>query len=422
VELFLIKIAAFFRPIASLEYAETLFELVGGALFLVLLGALLMRMATSKAVYLSLIDLLIFAFVLWCLAIYVVYYDSARIKDVAKLLIPPLTYVVAKNVVQTRCDYRALLLWMLAGFVLPIVLSVVLIATGEGVDYVSYWTDLPRWEGAYVGAHSMGHSMTLFLIALTVYWATAGDGDRDGVFGTRSPVFVALAAVMAGLSLYCLYMSQVRSAVLGLLVFAATYLYFVRRAMLVYGAIATAIVAAGTVPYWLPALLPEVAMMQRGIELDVMDLGSDRPRYWLNDLTVFADLPLDRKLGGVGIGAIAEHSVGPRLYGHNDWLQILTQTGLVGLVLFFALQAAVLRRILRSHPEERALFLALFCAVNIMMLVSNSYVWRIQVSQLYYMILAFIEIRDPRRKSAEVPARQAAAVAVPAGRYRHLAE
>src|SRR5690606_22132336 len=118
------------------------------------------------------------------------------------------------------------------------------------------------------------------------------------------------------------------------------------------------LVAAATVPYWLPALLPEVAMMRQGIELDVMDLGSDRPRYWLNDLMVFADLPLDRKLAGVGIGAIAEHSIGPRLYGHNDWLQILTQTGLVGLVLFLALQVAVLRRILRSHAEERPLFLA----------------------------------------------------------------
>ncbi|HEX7044863.1 MAG TPA: O-antigen ligase family protein [Burkholderiales bacterium] len=417
-ELFLIKVAAFARPLASLEYAETVFELVGSALFLVLLGALLMRMATTKAVGLSLIDLLVFAFTLWCLAIYVVYYDSARIKDVAKLLIPLLTYIVAKNIVQTRRDYRSLLIWMLLGFVPPIVLSVALIATGHGLDYVSYWTDLPRWEGAYVGAHSMGHSMTLFLMALTVYWATAGDGDRIGVFGTRNPAFVACAALVAGLSLYCLYMSQVRSAVLGLLTFTATYLYFVRRAMLVYGAIAAALVAAATVPYWLPALLPEVAMMRQGIELDVMDLGSDRPRYWLNDLMVFADLPLDRKLAGVGIGAIAEHSIGPRLYGHNDWLQILTQTGLVGLVLFLALQVAVLRRILRSHAEERPLFLALFCAVNVMMLVSNSYVWRIQVSQLYYMILAFIEIREPHRRGAAAPAWHAGTIAASAARYR----
>jgi hypothetical protein len=29
-----------------------------------------------------------------------------------------------------------------------------------------------------------------------------------------------------------------------------------------------------------------------------------------------------------------------------------------------------------------------------MMVVSNSYAWRIQVSQLYYMVLAYIEIQQ----------------------------
>jgi hypothetical protein len=48
---------------------------------------------------------------------------------------------------------------------------------------------------------------------------------------------------------------------------------------------------------------------------------------------------------------------------------------------------------------ERGIFIALFVSVVVMMAVSNSYIWRIQVSQLYYMILAFIEISRERERT-----------------------
>jgi hypothetical protein len=66
------------------------------------------------------------------------------------------------------------------------------------------------------------------------------------------------------------------------------------------------------------------------------------------------------------------------------------------VVIFAWLQIAILRTILKLAPPEKYLFGALFGAVTIMMLVSNSYAWRIQVSQLYYMVLAYIEIRQSR--------------------------
>jgi hypothetical protein len=52
------------------------------------------------------------------------------------------------------------------------------------------------------------------------------------------------------------------------------------------------------------------------------------------------------------------------------------------------------------------MFLAMFGAVSVMMAVSNSYVWRIQVSQLYYMVLAYIEVTRPTA-TANVPLPQA---------------
>jgi O-antigen ligase len=188
-------------------------------------------------------------------------------------------------------------------------------------------------------------------------------------------------------------MSQVRTAILGLLVFAAAYLAFQNRRLLVLGGIAGAVLALVTLPYWYSALLPELAATDPREELDLERLGSGRPTFWLNDLVIFANLPLDRQLAGVGIGARGEYSVTEEeIMGHSDWLELLTQTGIVGFLLFGAIQVAILRKLLRMPLPERWGYVALFVAVNLMMLVSNSYAWRIQVSQIYYMMLAFVEL------------------------------
>jgi O-antigen ligase len=126
----------------------------------------------------------------------------------------------------------------------------------------------------------------------------------------------------------------------------------------------------------------------------MMKLGSGRPARWANDIALYAQLPLDEKIAGIGIG-VRSTSDDDEVGGHSDWLRVLWDTGIIGFVLFAWLQILILRAILRMRGSERHIFLALFAAVNVMMLVSNSYTLRIQVGQLYYMILAFIEI--PRR-------------------------
>ena len=49
---------------------------------------------------------------------------------------------------------------------------------------------------------------------------------------------------------------------------------------------------------------------------------------------------------------------------------------------------------MRVKEPEKYMFLAIFSSVNFMMLISNSYAWRIQVGQIYYMVLAYIEIQQ----------------------------
>lgn len=399
-ELLLVKLVALSRPLASMEFGETLFVAAGVGLFGMLVIALLVRIALKSSLRMSGIDWIIVAFTFWCVSISLIYFEAVRPGEVGKLVIPLLSYTLVKNVVRDEREYKSLILWTIAGFAFPTLLSVVLIFMGSpiAVDMVNYWTNVPRWEGVYNHSHTLGHSMTLLLFAIALWMALGPLGQE----GARPRTFTLLCVgALVPAAVYCLYMSQVRTALLGLLTFIAIYLCYLNRRLLIVGTAAFAVLAAATAPYWLARLAPELIVQERGIEVGALDVGSGRPRLWLNDIAVFGRLPIDQQIGGVGIGANEQVGDGETLYGHNDWLGMLTQTGIVGFLLFAALQLAIFRRILQMQGKERYLFMALFAAVNVMMLVSNSYAWRIQVSQLYYMMLAFIELPTTRLRTTQ---------------------
>lgn len=419
-ELLLLQLVVLFRPLASMKVLDAVFVPLGGGLFLLLVGAFLVRAAVHKDLRFNAVDAVIVAFTIWCLTVALVYYESTRIGDVIKLLVPLLSYTIAKNIVSDRETYQRLMVWMFIGFLLPTLGSALLIAANHpmALDMVNYWTNVPRWEGLYTHSHNLGHSMTLLLIVSIIFVLLRG--QRSETAGFRNKAENVLIAVLGMAAIYALYMSQVRSAVLGLLTFIAVFTFLYKKRLFLISAAALVALAVVTLPYWFSAMFPELDMRKRGIEVSNMDLGSGRPRFWLNDVTVYAGLPLDQKLGGVGIGATRTADM--ELYGHNDWLSMLTQTGLVGLLLYLSLQVVILRMIFKMHKgKERAAFLAFFCAVNLMMLVSNSYAWRIQVSQLYFIMLTFIELRSrPAIAAGALPAMEVSAQRVLVGRVRHF--
>jgi O-antigen ligase len=385
-----------------MKYAEELFSVIGSGLFGLLLAAVLMHGAVRKSLRISAVDLLAIALSFWCVAVYLIYFETSKSSEVIKMVIPLLSYTVVKNVVKDRREYIRLVKWMIVGFSLPTVLSAVLIMIGSptALDVVNYWTQIARWEGVYTHPHNLGLSMTLFISVLILYVIM-----RETVAAekqTSSRYFENTVLVLLGIvALYCLYKSQVRTAVVGLLTFLAVYWYAENKRLMLIGTAVIAVVAIVTASYWLEAFNPELGAVAQGKELATTDIGSGRVGFWLHDLTVYAGLPLDQQLAGAAIGADRAASEGTELLGHNDWLDVLTRTGLVGFVLFLSLQIAILRAILRMQGRERYAFMAMFVAVTIMMGVSNAVVWRIQVSHLYYILYAYIEISPYRQETAD---------------------
>ena len=393
-ESFLLYLSAFLRPIFFANFAgPTLFELAAVGMFVALALSFLSNAAIRKSIRITAIDLFIAVFSFWCIASYLIYFEYGELREVARLLIPLFTYVVAKNVLRDDGSYWRMARFMLWGFALPVTVSAGLILLGKGVEQVgegpeaNYWTGLVRWEGIYFGAHSMAHNMTFYLMILAMYMTL---GRRTSDRGARSRTEVAGLLIVAAFAVYCLLVSQVRTTLVGAIIFLGVYLYSrSRRLFLVVSAVG-AVAAVLSAPILIPKLFPDVVQIERG-EAGIDELGSGRLRIWRGNLEYFSHLPIDRQIAGVGLGNNEANAGG--LDSHNDFLNLFIQTGVVGFLLFATIQLLLLRSILRLPRDERIVFGALFIAVALMNLVSNSYISRFGLGQMFYMIMAYVELR-----------------------------
>ncbi len=399
-EVFIIKMAAFLRPLFFIEIEQkNLFDLAAIGIFLVLAIAFLSNTALRQSIRITAVDFIIFFFTAWSLICYLIYFEKGDIRELAKLIIPLLTYVVAKNVLRDKSQYQAMLGWMIAGFVVPVILSALLIVSGKGIEVmgsskiVNYWTGIARWQGAYAGSHNLGHNMVFLFFLMTVYMHMARTASTGGpqpfALGKR-----VLFLVLGTAALYSLLMSQVRTTIVGLFVFLTYYLYVFNKRLLLLGGVTAIVVFAVMFPVIKPFLFPDLVMMEKEDGLMIESFGSGRPSIWADNLAYFSALPLDRQLTGVGVGNNEASSQG--LDSHNDYLDVLVGTGIVGFLLFMMLQVALLRAILKLERRDRYVYLSIFAAVFVMSFVSNSYVNRFGLAQMYYLLLVYVEM--PKRK------------------------
>lgn len=401
-EYLVLQIVAFLRPILFVEVgAGNVFDIGGIGIIAALFSALLIRAAIGQQLNLGTIDALIAAFAVWCVACAIIYPETLDLRGLAKLVAPLLGYTVVKNIVETDQQFWHVVLLMILGYVLPVVGSAVLIMLGMGAEAygANYWTGILRWEGLFDGAHNLGHNMTFLLMLLLTYVVF---GKRQSSGPRRKfnlPVFIGLG-VLAALALYCLWMSQVRTALLGLLVFLTILGFYRNKKLLVGSAVVGVLAMAAFYPVLKPYLFPDVVMVER-TGADAGELASGRPGRWRDNLDAFANLPLDRQLAGAGIG---HNRLDGFVDSHNDILDVMVQTGVIGLALFLAIQYMLLRRIMQLPGPERYAFVALFVAVLAMNVASNSYVARFGLAQMFYYVIAYVELRA-RRDDRAVTAR-----------------
>jgi O-antigen ligase len=402
-ELLVLQIVAFLRPIFFIKYGgEDLFDLAAIGAFVLLSAAMLVNTSLRKDVRLTSVDIIIFSFSAYCIAISLIYIDKVNWREVAKLLIPLLTYIIAKNILKSAAAYHKLIGVMICGFVIPIGLSVGLIAveSKNAVDLVDFWSGIPRWQGAYNGAHSLAHNATFLLMLVAVYFVLPNSSTEGASRSIRTKKILVLPLVIG--VLYCLYQSQVRTTALGLIVFLILLLYRENKKALITILVLASIVTAATLPTLTPRFFYDLAKVESG-EWAPTELGSGRPLIWQNNFNRYFEMTPDRIIVGAGIGNKNEYGGSEGFSdSHNDFLDVFIQTGFIGFGLFIALHIVLLKRILILPEKTRDLFLAVFMAVVVMNIMSSSYVNRFGLAQMYYILLSFVEIRrEPTEKTEE---------------------
>ena len=407
-ESFLISLFYLARPMMStqvditvggLNFFEALTLLFTIVLVVIAIGA---GFRGSVKIPLSVTERWMLAFIVWATVTSLFYYNIADFKTYVKWVLPLITFMILKRGIHSEVQYRNLVGLMIVGFSVPVVLSVVLIAKGLQLSKVVYATGVERFHGAYATIHDMGHSMTLLFVSMTIFILVSNtvSAKRTKTLTTTRNLFFVFMGLMA---FYCLYKAQVRTAYLGIFIFIVVFLYQYSKKMLLLftGLFIGSLIVFGAIYY---AVFFDVVSAVRG-EKNIGTAGSGRIEMWENNWEIYSSLPIHRKFMGVGIGNKYGTATwkDPDIRGHvvdshNDWFQVFIATGPVGFILMVGIYASLYSSILRIPGRERCAYVALFVSVVAMNAVSNSYFTRFALSQMFYMLMVYVEFAQYRRK------------------------
>jgi O-antigen ligase len=407
----LLSLFFFARPIMFIETDLTLHELNLFELLTVAFTSVLAVVAGINAfrkgtVAFSALDGAILVFVFWCSSVAMIYPDSTDLKSYFKLVLPPLTFFVLKRAIASRQECISLLKWLILGFIVPVGVSALMIYEGKGVAQRIFWTGLERYSGVYNGIHTMGHNMGFLIILVYIYFVMRNrdTATRMGLLHKGSLLF------LCSIALYCLVHGHVRTVYVGLLIFFGTVTYLYSKRLFFVAAVVGVVLAIAVAPF-LSSLFFDVTEVFSG-RRDVEEAGSGRPLIWNHNLAIFANLPFDRQIAGVGIGnfmadpfkdinASSKITMNHVWNSHNDFLEVLMEIGAIGLFLIIILYLAIGRAILRMRGRDRHTFFALFLAVVVMNALSNSYIARFGLGQMFFMLLVYVERPEFRTATAQ---------------------
>ena len=404
-EIYIVQLLYLLRPILSADLVDwvflgfNFFELVAVLLFLALAAAFILGTLQKERHPVSGVEVWAVLLILWITISYVVHIDISSLSTYAKLVIPPMTYIMLKRILPDRAAHGRMMFLMLTGFLFPFIMSAVMTYQGEGVSQVIYWTGLERYSGVYLGAHSMGHQ-ALFAMMLAVIYIAIRKSQKVPLRWAE----IIVITIVFFLGFYLFYASFVRNAYLAAAIFfAVVFYYYDKRALALSVVFATAFIAyswsAVSVIFFDFLNPPDL-----GPDLDAV--GSGRITMWTWALENWRQAPLLNQLTGMGVKIPEIHptrrptfdtffdgTIRPWPDPHNDWLFILLSLGLIGLALFVGLFGSILRAILNIPGKEKFALLGLFLAVVMMNGMSNSYVTRFALAQMFFMLVVYVDLR-----------------------------
>lgn len=326
------------RPILGINAGYRVFgvDLLDMLTILLMFVLFMVWFLDSRSRSISKLDLAIIIYVSWCIVVSLIYFEKVLLSETGKFILPPITYVIFKSFIRDRLHFIRCLKWMLIGLLVPTLISIVFIAQGKGLNQLNYWTGLQRYQGVFVNPHNFGHTMNFMLmIAIIFIWFKFTTEKSRGARFTASELILLGLVIASGL--FALYVSYVRTAWLGLVIFILIFAYKYSKKL-------TSVIVVGMViggllllPF-LKLVFHDIAEVAEG-ERSAERIASGRPYIWGHNWEIFKKLTFDRKLAGVGIGnrghvLSTQHGKDNVWNSHNDFLEVFMQTGIIGFIIF----------------------------------------------------------------------------------------
>jgi O-antigen ligase len=400
-EILLVKLLYFAKPLLNAElFAWSLFgfgffELAAMLLFLLLVGAFGLNFMQKARDPVSAVEVWAILFIVWSTISYLVHIEISVAASFIKITMPIMVYLMLKKIIPDRATYVRMVFLMLIGFLVPFLISAVTTHQGQGLEMTLYWTGVERYRGVYGDIHSMAHNAGFAIMLTGTYLAL-----RNSQKAPLNWAEVTVLALVFLVGVYLLFHTHARTLYVGLGVFLFVTLFFYSKKALALSVI------------FIIALVAYFSEAVGIIFFDFVDpqytgehferAGSGRLTVWTESLDAWRNAPFLNQLTGMGLGntdtvrahGTIEDAVRPYGDPHNDWLFALMSLGLLGVGILVGLLASILRAILRIDGKEKFAFLGLFAAVIVMNLLSNSYISRVTMAQLFFMVMVYVDLRE----------------------------
>jgi O-antigen ligase len=261
---------------------------------------------------------------------------------------------------------KVLSIALILGFLIPITVSTYNVVLGRHIEMIEFWNQVPRHTGAFSGSHVLAYTMLFFSFLYCIL---------HHVYQFENSISRYFIGMFLLLSVYCLYQSHTRTAIIGLIIFWYIYLWGNRK-KLFYGAIVLSIVGGIVFHSNITRLVLKKS------EYDLNTMTSGRISIWAGNIQEFIDSSLPQQLLGRGLGH--EH----RYPFHNDYITLLMSLGIIGVLLYIILLFSLLWDIyLCRDRKTKYLFGAILISAAAMNFGSNAVVFRLELSQYFWLIM-----------------------------------
>jgi len=194
-------------------------------------------------------------------------------------------------------------------------------------------------------------------------------------------------------SLFCALKTYTRTVFIGAILFWLVYFWFWKKKycfLIVIFAAMFSILESQNVT--------KIVLQQNvkpGGSINANAASSGRFFLWEHNMDLFLKMPFTTKILGVGLGNDLKIAPGTNSMwagSHNDYLSLLITTGVIGLTLYLLIYSILFISIMRSPLQIRIrmFFLGVLFAVIVMNFISNSYIVRFQMAQLFWFLIGLM--------------------------------